>query len=650
MLSNFSFAKKLLVIIAACVLGGVVVSVTALWLLRSTIVSDRETATRAQVEDALSVMGHYRKLEQDGVLSGDDARAQALSALSDMRYSGNEYFFVLDGAGVMVMHPISAALRGKDVKDIPDKAGKMFFREMVETAKKPEGGFVSYIWPRPGSDQPIPKLSYVRPFTDWGLTVGSGIYVDDIDTLFMRSAEILLGLCSAGSLFAGVLFFWLWRTTVVPMEQMTGSMLRLADGDLNAEIPAQNRHDELGRMAKAVMVFRTNARELSTMTSRREAEERDAKHRQQSEMLQMTDSVDLELQRTIADVLARTEAMRGMATEMCTASEEVMSRSSEATRSSGEASSNVQTVAAAADQMAGSIAEIARQVGKAAQVAATAAADAERTDAIVASLSEAATHIGDVIGLINEIASQTNLLALTATIEAARAGEAGKGFAVVANEVKHLASQTARATGDITSQIAAIQDATKEAVTAIHEISEVIDELNDIASAVASAVEEQTAATHQISEAARLAAGGTTEASRTIDQVRERAENTGGKAHHLSDTVTKVAADLSAFRLNLIRTLRESHAGNRRNSPRRAITLAAELALPGRGAEPCRLVNLSGGGCAVASSAALAEGSAVTLTLSGQSLKAHVRGRQGDQMRLEFEDKDSAEGLVQRAG
>jgi methyl-accepting chemotaxis protein len=648
MLLNFSFAKKLMIIIASCVLGGMLVSGAAMWLLRTTIVTDRQASTRAVVESALSVMGHYSKLADQGNLSQDDAKAQALAALSDMRYSNNEYFFVLDGAGVMVMHPISTALRGKDVTSIPDKAGKFFFREMVQMAKQPEGGFVSYVWPRPGKDEAVPKLSYVRTFAPWGLTVGSGIYVDDIDDLFLHSAVVLIGLCGIGSVVAASLFFWLWRSTVTPMVQLTTAMRRLADGDLQVGVPAENRFDELGRMAQAVLVFRTNARELAGMTSRREAEEREAKLRQQAEMLQMSDSVDQELQRTIADVLRRTEAMQGMAAEMCSASEDVMGQSEDATRASGEASGNVQTVAAAADQMAGSISEIARQVGKAAQVAATAAADAERTDVMVASLSEAAQHIGDVIGLINEIAGQTNLLALNATIEAARAGEAGKGFAVVANEVKHLASQTAKATGDITSQIAAIQEATKGAVDAIHEISDVIDELNHIASAVASAVDEQTAATQQISEAARLAASGTAQASQTIEQVRARAGNTGDKAHHLSDTVTQVTKDLSAFRLNLIRTLRESDAGNRRNFPRKGVTLTAELGIQGRSGESCRLLNLSLGGCAISASAALAEGSSVTLTLSGQSLPARVVGRQGDQLRLEFSDRDRSEAVVSR--
>ncbi|HVI50286.1 MAG TPA: cache domain-containing protein [Candidatus Sulfotelmatobacter sp.] len=639
---NLSFAKKLFVIIVACVFGGVLVCGAALWLLRASIVEDRQASTRSVVENALSVMGHYQKLAAQGALSQDEARTQALAAIADMRYGNNEYFFVLDGVGVMVMHPINAALVGKDMTDVPDKAGKLFFKEMVDVAKTADGGFVSYVWPRPGNEQPVPKLSFVRGFTPWSLTVGSGIYVDDIDTLFMRSAVVLLGLGGGASLFAVLLFIWLWRSTVLPMDQLTHGMRALAEGDLQSDIPLQGRRDELGRMAQTLLVFRTNARELADMSSRREAEENEAKKRQKTEMLSMTDSVDEELQRTIADVLRRTQDMLGMAADMCAASEEVMGQSEDATRASSEASGNVQTVAAAADQMSGAISEVATQVARAARVAATAAADAERTDAMVASLSEAATHIGDVIGLINEIAGQTNLLALNATIEAARAGEAGKGFAVVANEVKHLASQTARATGDITSQVSAIQDATRGAVEAIHEISDVIGELNEITSAVSSAVEQQTAATLQISQAARLAANGTAQASQTIEDVRGRASATGDKAHHLSDNVTRVASDLSAFRLNLIRTLRESHAGNRRLDPRRPVALTAEI-----NGQSCRLVNLSAGGCSVNGAVSgVSDGAAVTVNLSGQSLQARVRGRTGDQLHLEFADKAAAQKLA----
>jgi methyl-accepting chemotaxis protein len=233
--------------------------------------------------------------------------------------------------------------------------------------------------------------------------------------------------------------------------------------------------------------------------------------------------------------------LEATARAMTATTDETTQQATNVTAAVEAASVNVQTVASAAEELSASIGEISRQVAQSAEIADRAVQDANRTDAIVKTLAEGAQKIGDVVGLISTIAGQTNLLALNATIEAARAGEAGKGFAVVASEVKSLANQTAKATEDISRQIAQIQVATKEAVTAIEGITETIGEVSRIAASIAAAVEEQGAATQEIARNIHEAATGTQQVSGNIVRVRQGATDTGAAASQ----VLSAAGDLS---------------------------------------------------------------------------------------------------------
>ncbi|NWH09431.1 MAG: globin-coupled sensor protein [Alphaproteobacteria bacterium] len=231
--------------------------------------------------------------------------------------------------------------------------------------------------------------------------------------------------------------------------------------------------------------------------------------------------------------------------------EEASKQSSAVAAACEQASANVETVATASEELSSSISEISRQVSQSAAIAAQAVAQADKTNAEVESLNAAAQKIGDVVKLINDIAGQTNLLALNATIEAARAGEAGKGFAVVAAEVKSLANQTARATGEIGAQISAMQAATNGAVAAIQGISLTISEINQIAASIASAVEEQGVATKEIAENVSEAAKGTGEVSLNIAGVNTSARQTGASAGRVAEAAEDLAKQSEMLRLQI---------------------------------------------------------------------------------------------------
>ncbi|MCW2240534.1 methyl-accepting chemotaxis protein [Azospirillum canadense] len=352
---------------------------------------------------------------------------------------------------------------------------------------------------------------------------------------------------------AGLMGLLLRRTISGGIIALTGCMTRLASGDRTGAIPGVGRGDEIGAMAEAVAVFQRNALEAERLAAARRAEEA-AKARR----VERLDELMRGFEGAITGVV---QSLAGSATQMQQAAGTLTRTADTGTQLSGtvayaseQASANVQTVAAAADELAASIGEIGRQVTQSSQVAERAVAGAGRASTVVSGLAEGAQRIGRVVDLITTIAGQTNLLALNATIEAARAGAAGKGFAVVASEVKHLATQTAKATEDITEQIGAIQGATREAVGAIAEISRVIGEISQISAAIATAVEEQFAATQEISRSVQEAAHGTLAVSSTIAGVTRAAGQTGqaaGAVHdvaaHLADQSARLRVDVETF-------------------------------------------------------------------------------------------------------
>lgn len=381
--------------------------------------------------------------------------------------------------------------------------------------------------------------------------------ISDLQSIMLIIAVVGIGGVSAVG-------FFIASSIANPVVGMTQAMGTLANGDLNAEIPSQNRRDEIGEMASAVQVFKDNALRVKQMETEQEENKRKAELQRKAALAHMADTFEKSVAEVVQTVSSSSTELEASAAQMSTTAAQTSTLAANVASAANETSGNVQTVASAAEELSSSISEISRQVARSSDVAQNAVTQAQNSRDTIQSLVEAAQSIGDVVNLITDIADQTNLLALNATIEAARAGDAGKGFAVVASEVKNLANQTAKATEEIGNHITNVQSKTQEAADSIGEVAKIIGEISSIGTAIASAVEEQGAATSEIARNIEHASAGTNEVSTNIKNVTQASGETGHAAAEISRASSELSKQSEHLREEVNRFLDEIRSDNKK--------------------------------------------------------------------------------------
>lgn len=535
-----SLRGKLTAMTIGTVLALIVLFAVLLISSKAQMMEDRQAKVRNLVEVAHATVAYYESEARAGRLSTEDAQKAAMNAVRAMRYDKVEYFWINDLSDLMVMHPIRPDLDGKKLDQLKDKNGKFLFAEFNRVVKSQGSGFVDYIWPKPGSEEGVPKISFVSGFQPWGWVIGSGIYIDDVDTKFRADAIKLMlwGLAIGGFVAISLLL-------------LSRNIIRTLGGD-PADAKAITKRIAAGDLSVQVHFDRNNPDSLLANISA------------------MQDT----LRSMIRTIVGNAEQVSAAADRLFNASEEVAEKARRQSDAASSMAASVEEMAVSIDQVkenaheahgisveAGSISEEgASVIHNAASEMRKISEAVQSSTAIVEELGRQSDQITSIVNTIRDIADQTNLLALNAAIEAARAGEQGRGFAVVADEVRKLAERTSLSTKEIADMVGKIQGGTRSAVgsmqAGVNQVSHGVDLANragdsierirdgaqrvsQVVNGISSSIAEQSSASneiaHQLETIAQMSEESAVAVRHTADAARD--------LHSLSASLHKAVAE-----------------------------------------------------------------------------------------------------------
>jgi len=506
-LERLSIATKLRSLVLVALIGAAAATVFVLAKQYDAMMHERQQATRSVVESAHGVVEWFGKLERDGRLTREQAQAQSLSALKSLRYAGKEYFWVNDMQARVVMHPIKPDLDGTDASGMKDPNGKLLFVEFVKTVERDGSGFVDYLWPKPGQEQPVGKISYVKGYAPWGWVIGSGVYVDDVTAAFRSSAIAALSITVPVALSVFVLLHFVVGSITRGLRRSVEIAEALARGELHHDVRTRSR-DEIGTLLGALGSTTTNLRRL------------------------------------VAQIQTGGE-------EVANAASEIAKGNLDLSRRTEHQSGNLQQTASAIEQLNSTVQQNADSAQRANALAGGATEVAARGGALVADavttmegISASSRQIAEITGVIDGIAFQTNILALNAAVEAARAGEQGRGFAVVAAEVRSLAQRSATAAKEIASlireSVSKVEDGStivSNAGRTMTEIVEAVQRVNTIIGEISVATREQSHGISQVNESVSELDGMNQQNAALVEQSAAAAESLQLQADRLTEAV-----------------------------------------------------------------------------------------------------------------